>query len=115
MFLSVQLLDAGRFEDAVNHMADVIDLGGQMDFAAISARTQRLPAERRSRQAESSAAVSAQPGLPLLAVLAVSVSMAFSCLLACLALLYYCHRRARKHKKRHLTLVRQTQRAAQRL
>ncbi len=48
MMLSFQLLDAGRFEDAVNHMADVIELGGEMDFATLSARSQRLPATRRS-------------------------------------------------------------------
>lgn len=52
LMLSFQLLDAGRFEDAVNHMADVIDLGGDMDFAAISARSQRLPENRRSRLIE---------------------------------------------------------------
>ena len=49
LMLSFQLLDAGRFEDAVNHMADVIDLGGDVDFATISARSQRMPTERRSR------------------------------------------------------------------
>jgi tetratricopeptide (TPR) repeat protein len=52
LMLSFQLLDAGRFEDAVNHMADVIDLGGQIDFAAVSARTQRLPTSRRTRLIE---------------------------------------------------------------
>lgn len=52
LMLSFQLLDAGRFEDAVNHMADVINMGGQIDFAAVSARTQRLPTDRRSRLIE---------------------------------------------------------------
>ncbi|MBL4820262.1 MAG: tetratricopeptide repeat protein [Gammaproteobacteria bacterium] len=52
LMLSFQLLDAGRFEDAVNHMADVINMGGQIDFAAVSARTQRLPADRRARLIE---------------------------------------------------------------
>ncbi len=52
LMLSFQLLDAGRFEDAVNHMADVIDLGGDVDFATISARSQRMPTERRSRLIE---------------------------------------------------------------
>jgi len=52
LMLSFQLLDAGRFEDAVNHMADVIDLGGDIDFATISARSQRMPTDRRSRLIE---------------------------------------------------------------
>jgi len=52
IMLSFQLLDAGRFEDAVNHMADVIDLGGDIDFATISARSQRMPTERRGRLIE---------------------------------------------------------------
>lgn len=52
LMLSFQLLDAGRFEDAVNHMANVIDLGGQIDFGAVSARTQRLNPERRQRLIE---------------------------------------------------------------
>ncbi|MBT8145304.1 MAG: tetratricopeptide repeat protein, partial [Gammaproteobacteria bacterium] len=52
LMLSFQLLDAGRFEDAVNHMADVIDLGGDVDFATISARSQRMSTERRSRLIE---------------------------------------------------------------
>jgi tetratricopeptide (TPR) repeat protein len=52
LMLSFQLLDAGRFEDAVNHMADVIDLGGDVDFATISARSQRMPTERRTRLIE---------------------------------------------------------------
>ncbi|MEZ5491084.1 MAG: tetratricopeptide repeat protein [Gammaproteobacteria bacterium] len=52
LMLSFQLLDAGRFEDAVNHMADVIDLGGEMDFATLSARSQRLPTSRRTRLIE---------------------------------------------------------------
>jgi len=52
LMLSFQLLDAGRFEDAVNHMANVIDLGGQIDFGAVSARTQRLPSDRRERLIE---------------------------------------------------------------
>lgn len=52
LMLSFQLLDAGRFEDAVNHMASVIDLGGQIDFGAVSARTQRLPPDRRERLIE---------------------------------------------------------------
>jgi tetratricopeptide (TPR) repeat protein len=52
LMLSFQLLDAGRFEDAVNHMADVIDLGGEVDFATISARSQRMPTERRTRLIE---------------------------------------------------------------
>ncbi|MCB1670328.1 MAG: tetratricopeptide repeat protein [Gammaproteobacteria bacterium] len=53
LLLSFQLLDAGRFEDAVRHMAQVIELGGEMDFATLSARSQRLPAARRSRLIES--------------------------------------------------------------
>lgn len=52
LMLSFQLLDAGRFEDAVNHMADVIDLGGDIDFATISARSQRMSTDRRSRLIE---------------------------------------------------------------
>lgn len=52
LMLSYQLLDAGRFEDAANHMADVLDRGGEIDFAAISARTQRMPRDRRARLIE---------------------------------------------------------------
>ncbi len=52
LMLSLQLLDAGRFEDAVNHMASVIDLGGQIDFGAVLARTQRMPSSRRERLIE---------------------------------------------------------------
>jgi tetratricopeptide (TPR) repeat protein len=49
LMLSYQLLEAGRFEDAVNHMATIIELGGQIDFSAISRRTLRLDTERRGR------------------------------------------------------------------
>lgn len=48
LMLGYQLLEAGRFEDAINHMARIIDLGGQIDFGAISRRTQRLSSDRRS-------------------------------------------------------------------
>ncbi|MFM1897741.1 MAG: hypothetical protein RLZZ385_2815 [Pseudomonadota bacterium] len=48
LMLSYHLLEAGRFEDAVNHMARIIELGGEMDFSAISRRTQRLSADRRA-------------------------------------------------------------------
>jgi len=47
LMLSYQLLEAGRFEDAANHMSDVINLGGEIDFGLISARTQRLQPARR--------------------------------------------------------------------
>ncbi|MEX2131525.1 MAG: tetratricopeptide repeat protein [Pseudohongiellaceae bacterium] len=53
LMVSYQLLEAGRFEDAVNHMARIIDLGGQIDFSAISRRTERLNTERRNRLIES--------------------------------------------------------------
>lgn len=49
LLLSYQLLEAGRFEDAVNHMARIIDLGGTIDFGAVSQRTQRLDTDRRTR------------------------------------------------------------------
>ena len=49
LMLAYHLLEAGRFEDAVNHMARIIELGGEMDFSAISRRTQRLGSDRRSR------------------------------------------------------------------
>jgi len=49
LMVSYQLLEAGRFEDAVNHMARIIDLNGEIDFSAISRRTERLNTERRNR------------------------------------------------------------------
>lgn len=47
LMLSYQLLESGRFEDAVTHMSRLIEMGGQIDFSAISRRTQRLNPQRR--------------------------------------------------------------------
>lgn len=48
VLLTYHLLEAGRFEEAANHMSRVIELGGRMDFSALSRRTQRLSVERRN-------------------------------------------------------------------
>lgn len=48
LLLSIQFLDSGAFEQALSHMVRVIELGGDIDFAALSSRTGRLNAQDRS-------------------------------------------------------------------
>jgi len=48
LLLSIQFLEDGAFEQAVSHMARVLELGGNMDFAVLSARTGRLDPKIRS-------------------------------------------------------------------
>lgn len=48
LLLSIQFLETGAFEQAISHMARVLELGGNMDFAALSSRTGRLNANDRS-------------------------------------------------------------------
>ena len=47
LMLSFQFLESGDFDQALSHMARVIDLGGSMDFSTLSARTGRLNAAAR--------------------------------------------------------------------
>ncbi len=47
LMLSFQFLENGNYDQALSHMARVIDLGGNMDFSALAARTGRL--DPRSR------------------------------------------------------------------
>lgn len=47
LMLSFQFLENGNYEQALSHMARVLDLGGDMDFTALSARTSRLETEER--------------------------------------------------------------------
>ena len=47
LMLSFQFLENGTFDQALSHMARVIDLGGSIDFSTLAARTGRLsPAAR---------------------------------------------------------------------
>ncbi|MCG8413105.1 MAG: tetratricopeptide repeat protein [Pseudomonadales bacterium] len=47
LMLSFQFLETGNFDQALSHMARVIELGGEMDFSALAARTGQLdPATR---------------------------------------------------------------------
>ncbi|MFB0988045.1 MAG: tetratricopeptide repeat protein, partial [Gammaproteobacteria bacterium] len=48
LLLSIQFLESGAFEQAISHMSRVLDLGGNMDFAALSSRTGRLNPQDRS-------------------------------------------------------------------
>lgn len=48
LMLAFQFLDTGNFEQALSHMARVIDLGGDMDFSALAARTGQLDEGTRS-------------------------------------------------------------------
>ncbi|MEQ8312645.1 MAG: tetratricopeptide repeat protein [Gammaproteobacteria bacterium] len=53
LLLSFQFLEAGNFEQALSHMARVIDLGGDMDFSALASRTGQLDEGTRSSLIES--------------------------------------------------------------
>ena len=48
LLLSIQFLESGAFEQALSHMVRVIELGGNIDFAALSSRTGRLNQQDRS-------------------------------------------------------------------
>jgi len=48
LLLSIQFLESGAFEQAISHMSRVLELGGNMDFAALSSRTGRLDPKVRS-------------------------------------------------------------------
>lgn len=48
LLLSIQFLETGAFEQAISHMARVLELGGSIDFAALSSRTGRLNANDRA-------------------------------------------------------------------
>ena len=49
LMLSFQFLENGRFEQALSRMSRVLELGGRIDFAALSARTGNLDAGMRSQ------------------------------------------------------------------
>lgn len=48
LMLAFQFLEAGNYEQALSHMARVIDLGGDMDFSALASRTGQLDEGTRS-------------------------------------------------------------------
>jgi len=48
LMLSFSFLESGRFDQALSHMSDVIELGGDMDFSALSSRTGRLDRNARA-------------------------------------------------------------------
>lgn len=52
LLLSIQFLESGAFEQAISHMSRVLELGGNMDFAALSSRTGRLDPKLRSQLIE---------------------------------------------------------------
>ncbi len=49
LMLSFQFLETGHYEQALSHMARVIELGGEIDFSTLSARTGQLDAPVRAR------------------------------------------------------------------
>ncbi len=48
LLLGYQFLETGQFELALRHMTRVIELGGNVDFAALTARTQDIPPIQRA-------------------------------------------------------------------
>ena len=48
LMLSFQFLETGNYEQALSHMVRVIELGGEIDFSALSARTGQLDATARA-------------------------------------------------------------------
>ncbi|MED5312176.1 MAG: tetratricopeptide repeat protein [Pseudomonadota bacterium] len=48
LMLSFQFLETGNYEQALSHMVRVIELGGEIDFSALSARTSQLNASARA-------------------------------------------------------------------
>lgn len=53
LMLAYEFLEGGNFEQAISHMARVIDLGGDFDFTALAARTGQLDPDMRTRLIES--------------------------------------------------------------
>ena len=48
LLLGYQFLETGQFEQALRHMTRVIELGGNVDFTALTARTQDIPSVQRA-------------------------------------------------------------------
>jgi len=48
LLLGYQFLETGQFEQALRHMTRVIELGGNVDFTALTARTQDIPVAQRT-------------------------------------------------------------------
>lgn len=46
--LSYQLMETGRFVEAVDHMREILRQGGRIDFSTIATRTERITTEQRS-------------------------------------------------------------------
>lgn len=53
LLISYQLLEAGRLEEAMEHIGMVLELDGNIDFTTITSRTQYLPPQARGRLIES--------------------------------------------------------------
>ncbi len=53
LLLSFELLEAGRLEEAMEHIGEVLALGGNIDFTTITSRSQYLPPRARARLIES--------------------------------------------------------------
>lgn len=49
LMLAYEFLEGGDFDQAVSHMARVLDLGGEFDFTALAARTGQLDPAQRTR------------------------------------------------------------------
>jgi tetratricopeptide (TPR) repeat protein len=47
LVLALQLLEAGMLEESIEHMGQILALGGELDFSVISARSQYLTPEQR--------------------------------------------------------------------
>ena len=47
LMLSFQFLETGNYEQALSHMARVLDMGGKMDFTSLTARTGSLETKER--------------------------------------------------------------------
>lgn len=48
LVMAFQLLEAGMLEESIEHMGQILALGGELDFSVISARTQYLTPEQRN-------------------------------------------------------------------
>ena len=53
LLLAYEFLEGGNFDQAISHMARVIDLGGEFDFTALASRTGQLDPGTRARLIES--------------------------------------------------------------
>lgn len=53
LLISFQLLEQGRLQEAMEHIGNVLALGGNVDFTSITSRTQYLPPEARAGLIES--------------------------------------------------------------